>query len=154
LPEIATKDDRVVVEYQKGSGKKIRRFDLGLDYLGGSFLAFTLVAEEKANGAWRILRAEIDSDDTTADPDDAADDLADVRWHIFSSRERGRKLSPAVAFWEKENLVLAACLSDRYAAQKTPFAEQEKQLEDMPDPEKLLCCWPSRDAWQVARKSA
>lgn len=153
MPEIAIKDDRVVVEYQKGSGKKIRRFNLGLDHLGDSFVAFTLIAEEKPSG-WRVLRAEIDLDDTTANSDDAAADLADVRWHIFPSRERGRKLTPVVTYWEKDGLVLAACLSDRYAVRKIPFAEQKRRFKGMPNPDDLLCWWPSRNAWQVAKESA
>lgn len=154
MPEVAFENDQVVIKYQRGSGKRIRRFDLGLTYLGDSFVAFTLVAEEGAGGVWRALRAEIDSDDTTADPDDAANDLADVRWHIFPSRERGRKLPPVVTVWEEKGLILAACLSDRYAGRRAPFAEQEKWFENPAGSERHFCWWPDRDAWQNAKEAA
>lgn len=154
MPRLVLDNDQLIVQYREGSNKKTDHFNLLLDYFNGQ-AAFTLHVEERPRGGTpRVLRAEIDLAETTVNPETVAADLADVRWHIFPSEARRRKIPPIVAYWEKGGLLVAACLSDRYTTQRLSFAEQQEWFDrGVLPPESWLCRWPSRSAWQVAKSS-
>lgn len=158
VPEITDAGRNLVVRYRRPSGGATRSFDLVLQHLNGAAVAFTLTAE-RTRGGWRVLQAAIDLGETDANPDDAARDLADVRWHVFPARERGRVLPPVVAFWQEGGLVLAACLPDRYEGKRLSLARQEEWFAEdpegePPDPGRLLCWWPDPAAWEAAKEGA
>ncbi|SMB96135.1 SEC-C motif-containing protein [Thermanaeromonas toyohensis ToBE] len=159
MPRIRNKADKVIVDYCRPSGGERRSFALCLTHLNGYEAAFTLVAERRPSGAWKPLRAAVDVDETDADPDEVARDLADLRWYIFPARERGRVLPPVIAVWEEGDLVVAACLSDRYGGKRLPYAEQERWSGsdaegEAPDPGRFLCWWPDPEAWDASKEAA
>lgn len=135
------------VQYQHYSGGRKQSFDLLMDYLQGTVVTFSLLVEQKHNGNWKVLSATIDEDETTADPEEALEDLAELRWHIFPDKERGRKIPPVVAVWETDRLVIAACLSDKYSRERFAAKKQEE-----PSAERRLCWWPDSAAWDMGKQ--
>ena len=150
------KNDCAIIEYRQPKQKSQRRFNLEVEYLGGTFIAFTLVTERRKAGVLKLLCIEIDEDNTTADIEDATRDLSDVRWYIFPTKERGRKIPPMITFWEKEDIVVAACLSDRYTSERIAFSEQTSPENKSPEQiknieEREVCWWPNKEDWQTAK---
>ena len=158
MPEVVLSEHSFAIRYRRPSGGAVRSFDLALRYLNGTELAFTLTVQRNARGEWKVLRAEIDPEETDADIEEAARDLAALQWRIFPTGERGRSLPPLVALWERDGLVLAACLPEKYGEKRLPLARQEEWFaedpdEDPPDPERFLCWWPDPDAWGFTEKT-
>ena len=156
MGEVKIKNDKIIVNYCRSKSKKQRTFDLVLPYINDTEIVFTLVAEQRSSGSWKPVKAVINTEETTADEEEAANDLADLMWYIYPKKERGRKLPPIVDSWEKGDLIIAACLNERYKAKHLTAAQQEKlewdKKSSVPDPDRLICWWPEPATWKSLKE--
>ncbi|KLU63096.1 hypothetical protein CEB3_c05160 [Peptococcaceae bacterium CEB3] len=136
------------VQYQHHSGGIMTIFDLTVNYLQNATVAIHLLAEQKHNGIWKVLSATIDEDATTAAPEEALADIAELRWYIFPAKEQRRETLPTVGVWRMNKVIIAACLPDRYSQERRSLKDQIKQ----PSAERRLCWWPDLEAWTLAEQ--
>ena len=143
-------NEELTVQYQHYHGGERESIDLIMDYWQGTVVAITLLAVKKHNGNWTVLRATINEDETTAEPNEALESISELRWHVFPIKEHGRKMPPVVAMWEMGDLRVAACLSYKYSKERFAIRQQE----EAPSTERRLCWWPDSESWELAKQIA
>ncbi|EGD51888.1 hypothetical protein TheetDRAFT_1280 [Thermoanaerobacter ethanolicus JW 200] len=152
MRKIVNRKDKIIINYSQSKGGKQRSFNLVFPYINDTEIDVVLVAEESDSGEWNPLKAFIDKEETTADEEEAAKDLADLTWHIYSRKERKKLLPPVVNLWEEGNLIIAACLSEKYGEKFFTAKQQENLEKEVLNSDRLICWWPDPVIWESAKK--
>jgi hypothetical protein len=88
MRKMVNRKDKIIINYSQSKGGKQRSFNLVFPYINDTEIDVVLVVEESDSEEWNPLKAIIDKEETTADEEEAAKDLADLTWHIYSRKER------------------------------------------------------------------
>ncbi|TCO54553.1 hypothetical protein EV203_1495, partial [Caldanaerobacter subterraneus] len=142
MRKIVNREDKIIINYSQSKGGKQCSFNLVFPYINDTEIDVALVAEQSDSGEWNPLKAIIDKEETTADEEEAAKDLADLTWHIYSRKERKKLLPPVVNLWEEGNLIIAACLSGKYGEKFFTAKQQENLEKEVLNSDRLICWWP------------
>ena len=144
----------VSVKFSEISDRKIEKrskdFFVPLTLPGGTETDVQIIARRRKDGTYAVAEILLDR---SLDERDVAN-IADLYWYIFPAEQRGRKLPPIVDSWIKGETIIAACLNQRYGGDREPWGYQLSRLSDGANPpglERVLCWWPDRQAWEIAR---
>ena len=133
--------------------KHSKDFFVPLTLPGGTETEVQIIAHRRKDGTYAAAEILLDR---SLDKRDVAN-IAELYWYIFPAEQRGRKLPPIVESWIEDETVIAACLNQRYGGDREPWGQQLARLSDEtnpPGPERMLCWWPDRQAWEIAREVA
>ncbi len=145
----------VSVKFSEIPNSKIKRYNkdffVPLTLPGGTETEVQIIAHRRKDGTYAVSEILLD---ISLDKRDVAN-IAELCWYIFPAEQRGRKLPPIVESWIEDETVIAACLNhQRYGGDREPWGQQLARLSDEtnpPGPERMLCWWPDRQAWEIAR---
>lgn len=132
----------------KKINRKFHTYYLELPYINNQKINIRLTVNQKKQTP---VKAEIDYDRTTVEPEKAEKLLLDMHWVIKRRNEEEDIISPIITTWEQGDTLIAACLDKKYKIKKASIREQIDLTEDdaleIPDNDRFICWWPDPEIW-------